>query len=326
ISSVPAYISAEYMQNRMRDKSLSFVLIILCVISLTRIVDSPDYWVVDLLSHFPIQYAMAAFILLLICLRKKLFSLAVLSGLLMFFNLGALNDSAGTVQASRHPGSTFLVYSGNLHIFNHDISKLNSELQKMAPDIVLLLEMTADHHKQIQPVMESYPFHIEQTLSQEKGIGFLFLSKFPIIDKDIKKLSSVCNFLLTARLEINQKPVVFYGFHAQRPGIQNHNERRDQFLFLAREIKKQTLPVIVSGDFNATPFSPTFRQLVGISGLRDSRAGFGWQPSWPSYFPPLWIPIDHMLVSRDIIIHNRATGSYFGSDHYPIFAELSINN
>jgi endonuclease/exonuclease/phosphatase (EEP) superfamily protein YafD len=85
------------------------------------------------------------------------------------------------------------------------------------------------------------------------------------------------------------------------------------------------MPVIVAGDFNATPFSPIFRKVIKISGLKDSREGFGWQPSWPTYVPLLWLPIDHILVSSEIQVHNRATGSFIGSDHYPVFADLSIN-
>ncbi|MEW6714582.1 MAG: endonuclease/exonuclease/phosphatase family protein, partial [Nitrospirota bacterium] len=82
---------------------------------------------------------------------------------------------------------------------------------------------------------------------------------------------------------------------------------------------------IVAGDLNSTPLTPMFRKLLKISGIRDSRTGFGWQPSWPTYFPVFWIPIDHILVSPEVHVHERATGSRIGSDHYPIFAELSIS-
>jgi endonuclease/exonuclease/phosphatase (EEP) superfamily protein YafD len=89
--------------------------------------------------------------------------------------------------------------------------------------------------------------------------------------------------------------------------------------FLARA-KKRLLII------HFTPFSPIFRQILAVSGLRDSGVDFGWQPFWPTYVPFLWIPIDHVLLSPEAQVHNRATGSFIGSGHYPVFAELSIQN
>ena len=89
--------------------------------------------------------------------------------------------------------------------------------------------------------------------------------------------------------------------------------------------KENVDAVIIAGDFNASPYSPVFKKLLTTSGLRDTRTGFGWLPSWPALFPLAFIPIDHILVSPDIQVQNRATGPYIGSDHYPVIAELSIN-
>jgi len=306
------------------DKLLFSLLGVLCIFSVARMINNSDYLIIDILSHFCFQYAIAALLLLLIFLRKKLISLVVLTGFLLFFNLTALSDYGETVQASGHAGSTFRVYSANLHIKNHDLSKLNYELEKMDPEMVLLLEVTPEHLNQIQTIRQNYPYSIEKQFIGESEIGFIFLSKFPILDNNIARLSDVCNFVLEAKVNINQTYAMFYGVHAQRPGIQNVSERKKQFLQLARLLKEQTFPVIVAGDFNTTPFSPIFRELLNISDLKDSRSGFGWQPSWPTYFPLLLIPIDHILLSPGIQVHNRATGSYMGSDHYPVYADISL--
>ena len=57
-------------------------------------------------------------------------------------------------------------------------------------------------------------------------------------------------------------------------------------------------PVVVVGDLNITPFSPSFRRLCDAGRLRDARVGHGIQPSWPAGRWMLSIPIDHGLVSE----------------------------
>ena len=76
------------------------------------------------------------------------------------------------------------------------------------------------------------------------------------------------------------------------------------------------------GDLNCTSWTPAFAELERISGLRDSRKGFGVQPTWPSNLPGLRIPIDHFLVSPSLAVRNRFVGPAVGSDHFPVVIEL----
>ena len=48
------------------------------------------------------------------------------------------------------------------------------------------------------------------------------------------------------------------------------------------------------------------------------------EPTWPTYNPLLWIPIDHCLVSPEIIVTDRQIGPDVGSDHYPIVVDLQL--
>jgi endonuclease/exonuclease/phosphatase (EEP) superfamily protein YafD len=309
-----------------RYKNLILIcLLALGVLSSARFFDDADYWLMDIASNFPVQYAFIALILFSICLWKKIFPMAVLAGLLFVFNADVLVDTGRSAQAAIQAETTFKVYSANIYQSNNDLSGLSALLQETAPEIVVLLEVRPEHVEQIRPAIQHYPYSIVNTSFAAYGIGMVVLSKFPILDHHLTKLSEHGNAIIEAKLEINKKPVMFYGIHAQRPGVDNFDERKEQFIALAHQISKQTLPVIAAGDLNSTPFTPNFRKLIEISGLRDSRTGFGWQPSWPTYIPFFWIPIDHILVSPEVHVHKRATGSRIGSDHYPVFAELSIN-
>jgi endonuclease/exonuclease/phosphatase (EEP) superfamily protein YafD len=77
------------------------------------------------------------------------------------------------------------------------------------------------------------------------------------------------------------------------------------------------------GDFNVTPWSPLFADLLRDSGLADSCRGFGWQPTWPTRLPAMFrIPIDHCLHGAGVAIVDRRVGPEIGSDHLPLLLEL----
>jgi endonuclease/exonuclease/phosphatase (EEP) superfamily protein YafD len=82
--------------------------------------------------------------------------------------------------------------------------------------------------------------------------------------------------------------------------------------------------LILAGDFNVTGWSYWFQNMRDTMKLRDTRQGFGIQPSWPVQLPILLIPIDHVLVSEQFIVLNRRTGKNVGSDHYPVYVELAV--
>jgi endonuclease/exonuclease/phosphatase (EEP) superfamily protein YafD len=84
-------------------------------------------------------------------------------------------------------------------------------------------------------------------------------------------------------------------------------------------------PVILVGDLNTTPWSPAFKDLLQVTGLQNSMKGFGIQPSWPSFIPPLWIPLDHLLHSPDLSIQTRKAGPDIGSDHFPLEVTIQMN-
>ena len=70
---------------------------------------------------------------------------------------------------------------------------------------------------------------------------------------------------------------------------------------------------LVIGDFNITPWSKPFREMLkgdglGQGKLRDTREGRGFFATWPSGLGWLGIPIDHALVTQGIEVHRRGAG------------------
>lgn len=80
----------------------------------------------------------------------------------------------------------------------------------------------------------------------------------------------------------------------------------------------QNGPLVVVGDFNATPDQVPIRRLVD-AGLRlgATDAGAGWQPTFDAGLPgvPAFVAIDHALTSNDVRVTRYATIPLPGSDH-----------
>jgi endonuclease/exonuclease/phosphatase (EEP) superfamily protein YafD len=83
---------------------------------------------------------------------------------------------------------------------------------------------------------------------------------------------------------------------------------------------------ILLGDFNASYDHREFRELLA-TGLTDAAqaAGQGMTPTWPAGSRvPLFVALDHVLVTADIGIRSFATVAVPGTDHAGVIAELVL--
>jgi len=308
-------------------KNLHIAAFVLILLSITPYTVTTDYWIVDIFSHFPVQYALLAVILLIVCLWKRFSLLACVSGALIVLNVLHVTDSGNSATASVHSLRKLTVASSNINKSNSHLLKVVEELRAKDSDILLLLEVTADNVSELEPLIRSYRYKIINLNVCASGTGTVLLSNLPIVDQEVIKYSEFGNMMVWALVELNGRRISFYGVHFPKPTFPGEfSKRTKQILDLAERIRKDARPIVVAGDFNMTPFSPIFRKMLRVSGLKDSRDGFGWLPSWPAYFPLTWIPIDHVLVSDDMAVLKRETGAYVGSDHFPVYAELAMSN
>ena len=73
---------------------------------------------------------------------------------------------------------------------------------------------------------------------------------------------------------------------------------------------------------NSTDGSAHFRDFIAVTGLRDSRHGFGRQGSWPVN-SPYRIAIDHLFLSDDLSVVDRRLGPSIHSDHFPLIVDIA---
>ena len=116
-----------------------------------------------------------------------------------------------------------------------------------------------------------------------------------------------------------------YAVHPRPPEDAAKTAARDAlFVELAAMVSRETLPVVVIGDFNATPWSYAFRDFSAETGLVNSQKGYGLAATWPTGLPITLVPLDHMLHSESLTTVERDIGPDLGSDHLPLTVEVSL--
>ena len=109
-----------------------------------------------------------------------------------------------------------------------------------------------------------------------------------------------------------------------------YNQKR-QIGYLQKHLKAIPRPVILAGDFNATPWSHALSQITQatdthvVGGLRltyhlDLKR---WRRF--KYIPldfRIGLPIDHVLTSPKLNVHTILKEKFVGSDHFPIVAKM----
>jgi endonuclease/exonuclease/phosphatase (EEP) superfamily protein YafD len=115
------------------------------------------------------------------------------------------------------------------------------------------------------------------------------------------------------------------GIHPLSPYSEARTTRRQiQYEFAALWAAATPAPKIITGDFNAGPWSYPFRNLLARTGLLNSQAGYGLELSYPAQASPLFqVAIDHLLHSSDLAVVDRRLGPPLGSDHLPLIVDLA---
>jgi endonuclease/exonuclease/phosphatase (EEP) superfamily protein YafD len=312
----------------MRVGLVELVIVILFLLSLAGYWSFLG-WAADLPSHFKLQYAMILLPCLIIVIvhKKPQWILIALLGLGM--NLGELLPdylpSEPPVELSEQPKviGRFKLMQMNVHTESQTYAEARDAIHKLNPDVISLNEVSETWLQNLRPVLQQYPYRVEN--ARDDNFGIALYSKLPFAKSKIHWFVTGGVPSALGALTFNKQVVTILSTHPLPPLIPGYfNERNEQLMAIAQKRMSLGAHLVVVGDLNATPYSPTFKEFSEASGLRDSRRGFGYQASWPSFFPPLWIPIDHILVSDFINVRHREIGPAFGSDHLPVMAELEV--
>jgi len=282
------------------------------------------HWFFELCVHFILQYSLALFLFALGFVFLKYYKTAVacalLSATMTFQVIGGMGYSTHSNSLEHVPSLNIL--SINLLSSNFEFNKANQYIQSVNADVLLLIEYTTAWDQNL--LLDDYSYHIKSI--REDNFGIALFSKIPFEESKIIDFTNTRFPFAYTALNWQNETLHILGAHFENPIGDRASSIRDfqmkaSALFL-RPLKGAT---ILIGDFNCTPYSTAFKTLKKQANLIDTRAKNKINASWPSFFLPLMIPIDHALISPDLRLKKRMLGADVGSDHKPLYIELVRN-
>lgn len=285
------------------------------------------YWVFDLFSQFRIQYFFISLLLLLVVsvMRRRDQKLIMKYLFVFVVNLVFLwplfEGKPSSEISGKGPYRALLI---NLNSGNIRKDLVRKYVLNESADFVTLLEVTESWQSYLRGVNDVYPYM--KFLAREDNFGLAVLSKFPIVNEEIRYLGEASKPTLRLGLDVDGKTLQLVVAHAFPPFGGKSTEFRDTQLRLLSDVGKNNDPTLLMADLNIVPWSSKFKKLLANSEMTDSSAGYGLQTTWPSFTSVMGVPIDHVLLSREIRLLDRKIGKYVGSDHLPVIVEFMIDS
>jgi endonuclease/exonuclease/phosphatase (EEP) superfamily protein YafD len=283
---------------------------------------------IDLLSHFRLQYFAAAIIGILICLWKIRTQTRARIATGIFICSAILNGWAlvpylpsGNVSTSTNGSIKIAV--ANIYTKNQNHDAVLSFIRQEEPDLVLLIETNDRWVRAMAPLKNIYPYSYD--IFRPQNFGMIVLSKKHMGPVETNFFTDSKNIVsLLFDLIIEDKKYSITAVHAAPPIGNKWFQRRNLHLqSVANLVSNQNGSTLVLGDLNTTPFSYSYKQFLKSSRLKDPRETRGYLPTWgPIELFPFRIPIDHILLSKDLEATSLAVGPDIGSDHRPLIAVI----
>lgn len=276
------------------------------------------YWLLDLPAAFRPQLVLVLFVLGTVLAFGRWHRTALVVGLVMLVNLAAVAPSF--LPATRAAKRDLRILSFNVLANNENYSEIIEYIRESDADVVVL-------HEASEPWEEAVG---------EAGLGYtVWLNRHPddifssMVMGPADAVVESHGFRLRDPRAVSiqlASGVSVLAIHPLSPQRGSRSDLRDKQLRWAGQwVLEQVGPVVVTGDFNASPYSYPYRRLLATTDLNDSIRGFGLELSYPARLPALFqVSIDHLLYSDGIDIVDRKLGPPLGSDHFPLIVDLAV--
>ncbi len=281
-----------------------------------------QHWIAEVFCHGRIQLAMVLAIWFLVAIFFKQKLRAVVS--LAFFVVNALwivpyFVPNPTVASS----STIKIMSANVLTSNRLFESFIETVEWHDPDIAIVLEVNEQWKKEIEDaLLTSYPH--QHIIPKWHNFGIGIISKLPF--SSVEQIIAPDTDLISLDAHLvgpSGRPFRLIATHPYPPLSQGcFVSRSQQLIRLAKQLDPSE-DNIIAGDFNLTPWSPIFSEVLAAGDLRDARLGFGVAATWYGYPTVLAsLQIDHLLISKSLTTVNHEISGNYGSDHRAVIVEI----
>ena len=281
-----------------------------------------DHFALQLFSHFRLQYLVASLLLLLVfvALRGRVYA----GVLLLVCLLNASFILPWYFDTREHgTGTDLTLLLANVLSSNTEFERLFELLDEENPDVIALLEVSPDWLVELDALRADYPYSYAE--ARDGNFGIALFSRLPITSANHVDSPPFGHPTINASLTVGEETLHLVATHPMIPvGKKIYEARNEQLESLPGLLQKPAGATVLIGDLNTAMWEPSYRALEEATGLRNSRRGFGILPTWPTFMPFAMIPIDHVLVSREIGVKRVHTGRRIGSDHLPLIVTLVL--
>ena len=225
-------------------------------------------------------------------------------------------------------GQSLRVMSINLLYDNRAGDAILRQIRSANPDVIAFQEYNLWADDLLQRELKEYPYRAVETFDDDASDTAIF-SKVPM-QGEIQHSNNRLGERIQARatLKLDGREVALYSIHPASPYcysnvLRNRLETAD----LIDELRNEKLPVIVAGDFNATPLTANLAAFDAL-GFKNTHglAGWGRGSTWINIGLLRYLPgfrIDHILISPQLTCTRSEVCGCTGSDHRPIIADVA---
>ena len=279
----------------------------------------------DVLGHFRLHLLFVAAGLALVALMLRKRSAAWRATAAMVIAVAGLSP-LWERPAAVAEGPTISVLTANLHHFNPRGDDMLAALRAADADILVTNETTKSTLAGAHPLSLTYPYRVALS-TRGHILRTVIWSKYPMRDGTLFLEDRVEPTGAAAIVQLpNGREISVLGLHLAHafPGNQDR-----QILALERIAATLPRPMIMLGDFNASPWSHALRRIERLTGTRRI-PGFRvtWHGAYPSPIGP--IPalmghaIDHVLLSPGMSADGVQVVEIPGSDHHALGAKIRL--
>jgi endonuclease/exonuclease/phosphatase (EEP) superfamily protein YafD len=218
---------------------------------------------------------------------------------------------------------SFSVLHINALRLNKKHPKAAKAMMEVHPDILIIHEYSEYWEQHVRQWENVYPHTFTIPMVKQCCYGIMLASKFPIEQEQIQWYMAGKIPILTVELSIIDKHLWIITTHTRNPLKQEKIKSRQEHLRLLAAIANSLgqSNLIVTGDFNITPWEKDLLNFKYLTGLTDARHG-RLMPTFPTGLP--MIPIDYQYYGNELKCSGAKTIQIPGSDHLGILATYSF--
>ncbi|WP_375271448.1 endonuclease/exonuclease/phosphatase family protein [Sphingomonas sp.] len=221
--------------------------------------------------------------------------------------------------------SCFSVLGLNVYQHNRDYVPTRRMIERMRPDILLLMETDRRWVDALAPSLARYRSRVMRPL--DNTYGMVFATNLPVRAAETRDITDQDTPTLYARLATRDgKPFDYVGLHPRPPVPGQDTDRRDRKIERAAlALADHDVPRMAMGDFNDVAWSRTTQLFKQVGGFLDPRIGRGSYPTFPADHASLGWPLDQLFLSPAFTFRGLHVLGSVGSDHRPLAATICLS-